>query len=79
LFEKIPEDLLLKIIYRRMCSTPAFMNPVIKATCSIDKNEIAAGEYAKVIVTVEGDAVEQIIPVPTAVVLTLDESGSNGR
>ena len=61
-----------------MCSTPAFMNPVIKATCSIDKNEIAAGEYAKVIVTVEGDAVEQIIPVPTAVVLTLDESGSMG-
>jgi uncharacterized protein YegL len=75
--EALPVDLRKKIINSRTYALGGgFTFPSVKATCTINKNEIAAGESAIVSVFVDGDEVHQSSPVPTAVLLTLDESGS---
>lgn len=78
LAQMIPEKLRKRLIYTKYykCGTSGYQFPSVQVKCTIDKSEISAGEYATVLVTVHGDAVYQTQPVPTAVVITLDESGS---
>ena len=77
--EALPTELRKKITNTRTYALGggSFLFPSVKTTCTINKNEIAVGEYAIVSVLVDGDEVYQPSqPVPTAVLLTLDESGS---
>ena len=76
LAQQLPNQLLKKLVYVRHYASSGLQFPSLQVKCTIDKNEISAGEYATVMVTVHGDAVDQGQPVQTGVVLTLDESGS---
>lgn len=59
------------------CSSPTkFTPPVVGVDKAVSKTEIQPGEYFTVTIKVTGDEVKQTDPVPTSVVLVLDESGS---
>jgi hypothetical protein len=77
--KELPANLRRRLIAARYTpySGPLnFILPKMLADCTINPSEIGVGEYARVHVSIHGDEVDQIEPVPTSVILTLDESGS---
>jgi len=59
------------------CASPTkFTPPVVGVDKTVSKTTIQPGEYFTATIKVTGDEVEQTDPVPTSVVLVLDESGS---